>query len=33
MIKRGPNDSGSVVVVEPTQKVGNRHFRAVRQPN
>ena len=33
MIKRGPNESGSVVVVEPTQKVGNRHFRAVRQPN
>ena len=33
LIKRGPNESGSVVVVEPTQKVGNRHFRAVRQPN
>ncbi|EFX84886.1 hypothetical protein DAPPUDRAFT_314448 [Daphnia pulex] len=34
MIKRGgPNESGTVVVVEPTQKVGNRHFRAVRQPN
>jgi hypothetical protein len=27
------NEAGSVIVVEPTQKVGNRHFRAVRQPN
>ena len=27
------NEVGSVIVVEPTQKVGNRHFRAVRQPN
>jgi hypothetical protein len=27
------NEAGSVIVVEPTQKVGNRHFLAVRQPN
>lgn len=25
--------TASLVVVEPTQKVGNRHFRAIRQPN
>lgn len=32
MMKRNSTEPG-VVVVEPTQKIGNRHFRAVRQPN
>ena len=32
MMKRNATEPG-VVVVEPTQKIGNRHFRAVRQPN